>query len=160
MNGRQVQAVEEARFGGVDWSWERHAVCIVDATGAVVERFEAEHQAGLLLQGSSEARGVGARVCSEHFIFATRDPYGRLVVLTRERLDHIRERHPELDDESLVPFLMEAVEVPRELHHGRSSDETWFYLDRGPSRWIKVVVRFDRHGTGRIITSFPRRSRP
>jgi transposase len=35
----------EVRFGGVDWSWERHAVCIVDAAGAVVERFEAEHQA-------------------------------------------------------------------------------------------------------------------
>ena len=31
MNGRQVQAVEEARFDEVDWSWERHAVCIVDA---------------------------------------------------------------------------------------------------------------------------------
>jgi hypothetical protein len=33
MNGRQVQAVEEARFDGVDWSWERHAVCIVDTAG-------------------------------------------------------------------------------------------------------------------------------
>jgi transposase len=45
MNGRQDRGIEEARFGGVDWSWERHAVCIVDAAGAVVERFEAEHQA-------------------------------------------------------------------------------------------------------------------
>lgn len=45
MNGRQVQAVEEVRFGGVDWSWERHAVCIVDAAGTVIERFEAEHRA-------------------------------------------------------------------------------------------------------------------
>ena len=31
MNGRQVQAVEEARFDEVDWSWERPAVRIVDA---------------------------------------------------------------------------------------------------------------------------------
>jgi len=45
MNGRQEGQDGEARFGGVDWSWERHAVCIVDGAGAVVERFEAEHQA-------------------------------------------------------------------------------------------------------------------
>ena len=45
MNGRDDAVTGEVRFGGVDWSWERHAVCIVDAAGAVVERFEAEHQA-------------------------------------------------------------------------------------------------------------------
>jgi len=45
MNGRQVRRSEEGVFGGVDWSWERHAVCIVDVTGNVIERFEAEHQA-------------------------------------------------------------------------------------------------------------------
>jgi transposase len=45
MNGRQERPDSEARFGGVDWSWERHAVCIVDAAGAVIERFEADHQA-------------------------------------------------------------------------------------------------------------------
>jgi transposase len=48
MNGRDEETSREARFGGVDWSWERHAVCIVDAAGTVLERFEAEHQiAGL-----------------------------------------------------------------------------------------------------------------
>jgi hypothetical protein len=45
MNGRSDRGRTEARFGGVDWSWERHAVCVVDAAGAVVERFEAEHSA-------------------------------------------------------------------------------------------------------------------
>ena len=43
MNGRDGGRAGEVRFGGVDWSWERHAVCILDAAGAVVERFEAEH---------------------------------------------------------------------------------------------------------------------
>jgi transposase len=60
MNGRQVQAVEEARFGGVDWSWERHAVCIVDAAGTVVERFEAEHQAAGLQAMVRRLRRAGA----------------------------------------------------------------------------------------------------
>src|SRR3954468_18973935 len=60
MNGRQVQAVEEARFGGVDRSWERHAVCIVDAAGAVIERFEAEHQAAGLQAMVRRLRRAGA----------------------------------------------------------------------------------------------------
>jgi transposase len=66
MNGRQVQGVEEARFGGVDWSWERHAVCIVDATGAVIERFEAEHQAaGLAAMVRRLCRAGAHRVAIE-----------------------------------------------------------------------------------------------
>ncbi len=60
MNGRQVQTVEEARFGGVDWSWERHAVCIVDTAGTVIERFEAEHQAAGLQTMARRLRQAGA----------------------------------------------------------------------------------------------------
>ena len=59
MNGRQVPRSEEERFGGVDWSWERHAVCIVDAVGAVVERFEAEHQAAGLAAMVRRLRRAG-----------------------------------------------------------------------------------------------------
>jgi len=56
----------EARFGGVDWSWERHAVCIVDAAGVVVERFEVEHQAvGLQSMGRRLRRAGVARVAIE-----------------------------------------------------------------------------------------------
>jgi transposase len=66
MNGRQGQAVQETRFGGVDWSWERHAVCIVDAAGAVIERFEAEHQAsGLQLMVRRLHRAGVVRVAIE-----------------------------------------------------------------------------------------------
>ncbi len=67
MNGRDDAVTGEVRFGGVDWSWERHAVCIVDAAGAVVERFEAEHQAAGLqamvrrLRRAGVVRGDRAR---------------------------------------------------------------------------------------------------
>ena len=60
MNGRSVENDGEARFGGVDWSWERHAVCIVDAAGTVVERFEAEHQAAGLQAMVRRLRRAGA----------------------------------------------------------------------------------------------------
>jgi transposase len=33
------------RFGSVDWAAERHAACIVDATGHLVEQFSVEHTA-------------------------------------------------------------------------------------------------------------------
>jgi transposase len=61
MNGRQVKEDGEVRFGGVDWSWERHAVCIVDAAGAVIERFEAEHQAAGLQAMVRRLRRAGVR---------------------------------------------------------------------------------------------------
>jgi transposase len=60
MNGRSDPERTEARFGGVDWSWERHAVCIVDATGTVIERFEAEHRAAGLQTMVRRLRRAGA----------------------------------------------------------------------------------------------------
>jgi transposase len=34
-----------ARFGSVDWAEKRHAACIVDATGHILEQFSVEHSA-------------------------------------------------------------------------------------------------------------------
>jgi transposase len=34
-----------ARRAGLDWSWERHAVCVLEPGGTVVERFEVTHDA-------------------------------------------------------------------------------------------------------------------
>jgi len=59
MNGKDDTTSREVRFGGVDWSWERHAVCIVDAAGAVVERFEAEHRAAGLAAMTRRLRHAG-----------------------------------------------------------------------------------------------------
>ena len=32
-------------FAGIDWASRSHAVCVVDADGAVIERYEVEHTA-------------------------------------------------------------------------------------------------------------------
>src|SRR5215218_1367764 len=61
MNGKSVTSDGEARFGGVDWSWERHAVCVVDAAWAVVERFEVEHQAAGLASMTRLLRRSGVK---------------------------------------------------------------------------------------------------
>jgi len=40
------------RVAGLDWSWEQHAVCVLEPDGAVVERFDVAHDAA----GLREAR--------------------------------------------------------------------------------------------------------
>lgn len=95
----------------------------------------------------------------EELVFAVRDPRGRLVVLTRPRLDHIRTEHAEMS--GLVHKLLRAIRDPDDVLDGWEDDEEWYYLaGAGPSAWIKVVVAFDRFATGRIITAFPRRAKP
>jgi hypothetical protein len=90
---------------------------------------------------------------------STRDPRGREISLDDERWAHIIDGHPELSD--VRDDVLRAVKAPTEIVAGRSSDEEWFYLEgAGPSRWLKVVVVFDRQGSGRIITAFGRRRKP
>ncbi len=87
------------------------------------------------------------------------DPHGREVVLSVERWGHILKGHPELAEYSGA--VLKAVESPTEMIPGRELGEEWFYLRGvGPSRWLKVVVRFERGAGGRIITAFPRRRKP
>ncbi len=33
------------RYGGVDWSWSEHAVCVIDETGTVIEQVTVKHSA-------------------------------------------------------------------------------------------------------------------
>jgi hypothetical protein len=88
-----------------------------------------------------------------------RDPEGRDVLLDVERWEHIIDGHPELGH--IQEEVLRAVGSPTEIVAGRDSDEEWFYLEgAGPSRWLKVVVVFDRQGSGRIITAFGRRRKP
>lgn len=88
-----------------------------------------------------------------------RDPQGRDVLLEAERWEHIVDGHPELGH--IQQEILRAVRSPTEIMEGRMSDEEWFYLEgAGPSRWLKVVVVFDRHNSGRIITAFGRRRKP
>jgi hypothetical protein len=91
-------------------------------------------------------------------LLSVRDPDGRLVELSAERWSHILDGHPELT--SHVESMARAVGTPDRRLPGREEDEEWFYLEgAGPSRWLKVVVHYER-GRGRIVTAFARRSMP
>jgi hypothetical protein len=80
-------------------------------------------------------------------------------MLDAERWGHILDGHPEL--RHIRGEVLRAIENPSDVLAGRGPDEEWFYLaDAGPSRWLKVVVVFDRPDSGRIITAFGRRRKP
>lgn len=89
----------------------------------------------------------------------TVDPDGRTVALTAERWGHITEGHPELA--AYQTEILETVRVPSRRRPGPTLGEQWFYReDVGPSRWLKVVVRFESIDRGIILTAFARRSMP
>ena len=52
-------ATAARRHAGIDWSWNRHAVCVVDEHGQIVERFEVEHRARGLAQLTAGLRRLG-----------------------------------------------------------------------------------------------------
>ncbi len=90
---------------------------------------------------------------------SVRDQQHREISLDSERWTHIVDGHPELS--GIQDEVLRAVESPSEILAGRTPDEEWFYLEgAGPSRWLKVVVVFDRPDSGRIITAFGRRRKP
>ena len=88
-----------------------------------------------------------------------RDRQGREVQLNPERWQHVVGAHPEIAIYKREVYR--AVESPTCVVAAREPDEEWLYLEgAGPSRWLKVVVVFDREDRGRIITSFARRRKP
>jgi hypothetical protein len=96
---------------------------------------------------------------ADRIIATILDPDGRSVELSEPRWAHITAGHPELAN--FRENVLEAVQVPSRRLPGRSPGEEWFYkADVGPSRWLKVVVRYDVAGSGSIVTAFARRSLP
>lgn len=100
----------------------------------------------------------GSRSHDQPVLAATLDPDGRRVELTENRWRHIRSEHTEMARH--LGEIMRAVREPDRRRSGRASHEEWFFLERaGPSRWLQVVVHYERD-EGWIITAFPRRSLP
>ena len=91
-------------------------------------------------------------------MWETVDPDGRRVVLSFDRWRHIVERHDELGRRRSAILL--AVSHPDRCIPGRWVGEEWFFRRTAhPSRWLKVVVHYERD-EGRIMTAFPRRRFP
>lgn len=91
-------------------------------------------------------------------MWETTDADGRRIVLSAERWLHILEDHEELAHE--LEGILHGISMPVLRRPGRWPGEEWFYLaGPGPTRFVKVVVHFER-GEGWIVTAFPRRAFP
>ena len=87
------------------------------------------------------------------------DPEGRAVDLTADRWAHIVDRHPELSQHQAG--VLETVRTPTHRRPGPTVGEYWYYAQNfGPSRWLKVVVRYGAIDRGLVVTAFARRSMP
>jgi hypothetical protein len=112
---------------------------------------------GRLATGVARRRYL-AESMAEDVVASVIDPDGRAVKLTVERWEHIVTGHPEVA--TFQDQVMETVAMPSRRRFGPTGEE-WFYGEnRGPSRWLKVVVRYDSIDRGRIMTAFARRSMP
>ncbi len=87
------------------------------------------------------------------------DPDGRSGELDEGRWAHITQGHPELRQH--LQAVLDTVRAPSRRLPGRSASEKRLYGEKiGPSRWLKVVVRYEATGRGWIVTAFARRSLP
>jgi hypothetical protein len=95
----------------------------------------------------------------EQILATVVDPDGRSVDLFEGRWAHITDGHPELA--RYQNEVVETVRAPSRRKPGHELGEEWFYREGvGPSRWLKVVVRYDSSDRGCILTAFARRSMP
>lgn len=91
-------------------------------------------------------------------VSATLDPDGRRVVLTEERWDHIKRRHPDLAPR--LREIMEAVREPDRRLPGRAEGEERFLRHMGGTLpWLHVAVHYEG-GEGWIATAFRREAPP
>jgi hypothetical protein len=88
----------------------------------------------------------------------TTDPWGRQVLLTEERWEHIIDKHREM--ESWQTELLKVIPAPDVITPDRMRGR-WHYwaAGTGVSRWLFVVVDW-RHRPARIVTAFPKRRDP
>lgn len=81
------------------------------------------------------------------------DPDGRTVLLTEERWEHVKRRHPEVSPH--LGDLLRALREPDKRGLGRELGQELFFTEwSGPGRWLRVVVHFE-DGEGHVVTAFP-----
>lgn len=83
---------------------------------------------------------------------------GRVVVLTASAWDHIASDHPEMTDHRDA-ILMTASNPEIATDDPRPGRRRHFRSGIGPSRWLRVVIDFNRQ-PARIVTAHAHRKEP
>jgi transposase len=117
-------------FAGIDWASQTHAVCVIDSSGAIVDRFEVTHDSEGLEQALRRLRRSGGE---EPVAIALERPSGLLVDALIEA------------GHAVFPIHPNAVKAmrPRYRSHGGKSDASDAYL-------LADALRTDGHRWRRL----------
>ena len=112
-------------FAGLDWGNERHAVCVIDGEGKVVDQFEIAHSAG----GLTDLRArLSKRAPADEVPIAIERPTG-LIVDALVDAGHV-----------VVPIHPNVVKACRPRYRAAGGKD-----DRGDSYLLADVLRTDGH---------------
>jgi transposase len=136
----------------VDWSWERHAVCVVDDTGEVVDRFDVVHGRRGLKQMTSRVRNHGVeRVAIERpdgpVVDALLAAGLQVVVISPRQVRAFRLRHGTAGnkDDRLDAYVL--AEALRTDGHRMASLQP----DKAATRALRALVRARKDLVGHRI---------
>lgn len=117
-------------FAGIDWASQTHAVCVIDSSGAIVDRFDVTHDRDGLEQALRRLRRSGGE---EPVAIALERPSGLLVDALIEA------------GHAVFPIHPNAVKAmrPRYRSHGGKSDASDAYL-------LADALRTDGHRWRRL----------
>ncbi|TMK34658.1 MAG: IS110 family transposase [Actinobacteria bacterium] len=140
------------RHAGVDWSWDRQAVCVIDEEGAVLDRFDVKHQAREFTAMTERLRRWGVeRVAIERpdgpVVQALLDADVPVVVISPRQVRAFRLRHGTAgnkDDRFDAYVLADAV---RTDGHRMGS----LVPDRDDTRALRALVRARKDLVGHRI---------
>jgi hypothetical protein len=89
----------------------------------------------------------------------TKDHAGRDITLTAERWSHIVKGHPAMM--GLEMAVKRALENADEIGRGNGPNiEIIYGRNLGPARWLAVVVAYEEHNAGFILTAYPQTKDP
>ena len=89
-------------------------------------------------------------------LFTATDPKGRVVSLSQQQRDHIDEEHSEVRNLD----IRRGIETAQVRTKGSfSGAELLWTRNLGPTRWIVVLVAYDRR-VGRVITAYGSKKGP
>ena len=89
-----------------------------------------------------------------HIIFETIDKTERKIRLTEKQWKHIKQDHPEIENEDVIKETLEKPTKITQLYRGTKYYYYKYYKNRQPpDKYLMVVVNY-LNGEGFVITAF------
>ncbi len=87
-------------------------------------------------------------------IFETTDRTGRKIRLPKKQWKHIRQDHPEVENEEVIKETLEKPTKTTQPYEGTKYYYYRYYKQRkGPDKYLMVIVNY-LNGEGFVITAF------